>query len=57
MRFIADGADATRVELEHRNIERYGQHADATRAALDSPGGWMLGLERFAECAGRKSGG
>ncbi len=53
VRFIADGADATRVELEHRNIERYGEQADATRALLDSAGGWTAGLERFAECVGK----
>jgi uncharacterized protein YndB with AHSA1/START domain len=45
--FTPEG-DATRVELEHRNIERFGDQADAARAALDSPGGWGGLLERFA---------
>jgi uncharacterized protein YndB with AHSA1/START domain len=53
VRFIADGADATRVELEHRNIERYGEQAEATRASLDSAGGWTAGLERFAAFVGK----
>lgn len=53
IRFIADGEDATRVELEHRNIDRFGEHADAARAALDSPDGWSSGLERFAALASK----
>jgi uncharacterized protein YndB with AHSA1/START domain len=39
VRFIPEG-NGTRVELEHRNVERLGDQADAARAALDSPGGW-----------------
>lgn len=50
IRFIPDG-DGTRVELEHRNIERYGETAEATRKALDSADGWMQGLVRFAKVA------
>ena len=34
VRFIAEGA-ATRIELEHRNIDRFAAKADAVRAALD----------------------
>jgi uncharacterized protein YndB with AHSA1/START domain len=51
VRFIADGEDATRVELEHRNIDRFGEHAEAARSALDSPDGWSGGLARFATFA------
>ena len=51
IRFIADGPDATRVELEHRNIERYGDQAETVRASLDSPDGWSTGLARFAALA------
>jgi hypothetical protein len=51
IRFIAEGAEATRVELEHRNIERYGDAAEAIRTTLDSPDGWSGGLERFAAAA------
>jgi len=50
VRFIPEG-EATRVELEHRHIERFGDLADATRAALDSPGGWGGLLEGFAAAA------
>jgi uncharacterized protein YndB with AHSA1/START domain len=40
--------DGVRVTLEHRDLERYGDKAAPTRAALDSDGGWngMLGLYR-----------
>jgi activator of Hsp90 ATPase-like protein len=48
LRFIADGADATLVEFEHRNLERFGELAEKTRAALDSPDAWSSLLERFA---------
>jgi uncharacterized protein YndB with AHSA1/START domain len=51
LRFIAEGSGSTRVELEHRHLERYAAHADKTRAALDSPGGWSGLLERFAAIA------
>ena len=50
VRFIPDG-DATRVELEHRNIERFGDQAEPTRAALDSEMGWGGLLESFAAAA------
>jgi uncharacterized protein YndB with AHSA1/START domain len=48
LRFIAEGSDSTRIELEHRHLERYGAVADKTRATLDSPGGWGGLLERLA---------
>jgi hypothetical protein len=50
IRFVPDG-QATRVELEHRNLERFGEQAEATRAALDSPDAWSDGLTRFAAVA------
>jgi uncharacterized protein YndB with AHSA1/START domain len=45
--FIPDG-NGTRIELEHRNLERYGQAADSVRRSLDSPEGWAGGLRLFA---------
>ena len=48
VRFIADGS-GTRVELEHRNLERFGDKADEVRAAFDSPEGWNGGLQLFAK--------
>lgn len=49
VRFTAEGDGATRVELEHGRFERHGEGADGYRAAMDSPQGWPLLLERFAD--------
>jgi uncharacterized protein YndB with AHSA1/START domain len=49
--FIAEGADRTLVELEHRNIDRHGEGWEQMRGAVGSPGGWLRGLEAFAERA------
>ena len=51
VRFIAEGASQTRVELEHRGFERHGAGADAVRAANDAPSGWTAVLELFAKYA------
>jgi uncharacterized protein YndB with AHSA1/START domain len=48
VRFIAEGDDRTRVELEHRNLERHGEGWEKMRDAVGSPGGWRRGLEAFA---------
>jgi uncharacterized protein YndB with AHSA1/START domain len=46
VRFIADGATATRVELEHRKFERMGAEAgESMRKSVD--GGWPGLLKRF----------
>jgi uncharacterized protein YndB with AHSA1/START domain len=51
VRFIPDGANATRVELEHRNLDRFGDRADAFRQQIDSPEGWGDLLRLFAQSA------
>jgi uncharacterized protein YndB with AHSA1/START domain len=48
VRFVAESEDRTRVELEHRGIERHGEGWDSMHAAVGSPDGWRVGLERFA---------
>jgi uncharacterized protein YndB with AHSA1/START domain len=50
VRFSADG-DATRVELEHRKWEIYGEEAEAARDGYAN--GWPEVLARYAEAAGR----
>jgi uncharacterized protein YndB with AHSA1/START domain len=47
VRFIAESATVTRVELEHRYLERMGEKAADARNAVDSPGGWSGILETF----------
>lgn len=49
VKFIADGAGATLVEFEHRDLERLGDAAEAFRARVD--GGWGGILEGFARAA------
>jgi uncharacterized protein YndB with AHSA1/START domain len=47
--FFSEGRDRTRVELEHRNLERHGAGWEGMREAVDSADGWPLYLQRFAE--------
>jgi hypothetical protein len=50
VRFVPDGANATRVELEHRKFEQMGlEGGESMRNAVD--GGWPRFLERFREHA------
>jgi len=51
VRFIAEGASRTRVELEHRNLERYGERMEEIRASIGSDEGWSGLLRRFADAA------
>jgi uncharacterized protein YndB with AHSA1/START domain len=52
LRFIPDGKGATRVELEHRHLERYGAACDQMRQIFDNEGGgWRGLLEMFARVA------
>jgi uncharacterized protein YndB with AHSA1/START domain len=47
VRFIAESEERTRVELEHRNLDRHGDGWEAVRGAVGSDGGWPLYLQRF----------
>ena len=49
VRFIAEAPDRTRVELEHRNLDRHGEGWEAARDGVGGDQGWPLYLERFAE--------
>src|SRR4051812_21781481 len=40
VQFKSEGENLTRVQLEHRNIERFGESAQPVRAAFESPEGW-----------------
>jgi uncharacterized protein YndB with AHSA1/START domain len=47
VRFIPEGPSTTRVELEHRNLERHGEGWESMRDAVGSDTGWAVGLGRF----------
>ena len=48
MRFIADGTNATRVELEHRKFEQMGaEPGESMRKDVDR--GWPGLLEKFKQ--------
>jgi uncharacterized protein YndB with AHSA1/START domain len=51
LRFIEDGKDRTRVELEHRKLDRYGTRRDEMRRIFDKEGDWGRLLEAFAQAA------
>jgi uncharacterized protein YndB with AHSA1/START domain len=52
VRFVADGAASTRVEIEHRHLDRHGPGWEAMRDSVADDQGWPLYLERFAALAG-----
>jgi len=49
VRFISETPDRTRVELEHRNLDRHGEGWEQTRESVAGEGGWPGCLRRFAE--------
>jgi len=51
VRFIADGKNRTRIELEHRRLDRYGARRDKMRRIFDTEGDWGRLLEMFARAA------
>jgi uncharacterized protein YndB with AHSA1/START domain len=48
VRFMAEAPDRTRVELEHRNLDRHGEGWEAERDGVVGDQGWPLYLDRFA---------
>jgi uncharacterized protein YndB with AHSA1/START domain len=49
VRFVAEAPESTRVELEHRNLDRHGEGWEGAREGVGSAEGWPLYLRRFAE--------
>ena len=48
VRFTADGSGATLVELEHRNLELYGEQGETVREQVGAPNGWGGLLQLYA---------
>jgi hypothetical protein len=51
VRFISETPERTRVELEHRNLDRHGEGWEGMGEGVRSGDGWPLYLQRFAELA------
>jgi uncharacterized protein YndB with AHSA1/START domain len=49
VRFIAESGERTRVELEHRHLERHGTGWRSVADGVDGEAGWPLYLHRYAE--------
>jgi uncharacterized protein YndB with AHSA1/START domain len=49
--FIAEDSSRTRVEFEHRRLDRYGDRRDEMRTIFDKTGDWGQVLAVFAQTA------
>lgn len=45
--FVAEGPEVTRLEFEHRHLERHGEGWENLRKGVDSPGGWTAVLAEY----------
>jgi uncharacterized protein YndB with AHSA1/START domain len=49
--FVEEAPGRTRLELEHRDLEAFGEQAEHMRQVFDAPDAWNTTLERFAAAA------
>jgi uncharacterized protein YndB with AHSA1/START domain len=48
VRFVAEGVNRTRLELEHRHLDRHGPGWQSLAEGVDGDEGWPLYLARYA---------
>lgn len=53
VRFISESPERTRVELEHRNLDRHGEGWESLRHGVESENGWPLYLRRYGDLFGK----
>jgi uncharacterized protein YndB with AHSA1/START domain len=54
VRFTSEAPERTRVELEHRNLDRHGEGWEGLREGVAADQGWPLYLERYADLVGNE---
>jgi hypothetical protein len=52
--FVSETPVRTRVELEHRHLERHGEGWEGVRDGVDADQGWPLYLRRYADLISAK---
>jgi uncharacterized protein YndB with AHSA1/START domain len=55
VRFIAESPERTRVELQHRNLDRHGPGWESARDGVSAGDGWPLYLGRYADLVAEAS--
>jgi hypothetical protein len=49
VRFTAESNERTRVELQHRHLDRHGPGWESVADGVDGDAGWPLYLNRYAQ--------
>ena len=52
LEFVAEGPEKTRLEFEHRHLERHGAGWETMREQVGSDGGWPVILDLFIAATG-----
>ena len=55
VRFVSEGPHRTRVELEHRHLDRHGPGWQSVAEGVGGDAGWPLYLARYAALFGQGS--